>query len=527
MKKIILTLALVIMLAGSLLAEVEKVAIINFQKIGRVDFIYNTLKNKDFKAVFEDYENLELIKMKDADKIFKKSGYQYLGTEEATILSADLDAAFVIWGSVSSSDNTTFKLQLTVYSRQTKDVFPIIFTVTKNKKDRIAAIKTNLVTKIEESGGAEIQKLLDIGLQHFNSKNLASAEESFMNLIEIDPTMIETYLYLGVIKFLGKDYEKSAEYYLQGLELDPENQDMLDYLSKSYLKMGESESAIETLEKITELDDQNKEIWFRIGAIYSEIEYYDEAQEAFEMAIELDEEYAEAQLALGILFYDQELYDEALEPLEFATDAYPDIDHLQKKLAKCYLKTGKLENAIAKYKEVLIEQPDNINAYFSLSGAYRVTEQNDEALKTLLQLKEIASDQPKVYFRLADTYLALNNNKKAIEMANLAMGIDNSLYEAYMILAQVNFNYGYVKYEKFLDYEEKYQDKSVYYGEAADKLVEERDKVKQEAYEFFVLEENYLNKAQERTDDPSVLKEIKGKREILKQLKTATKPGGF
>lgn len=527
MKKIVFTFALISLLACSLPAEVEKVAIVNFQRVGHSEYVYNAMKNKDFQLVFKDYNNLELIKLKDADKVFKNLGYDYIGTAEAAAIGTELGANYIIWGSVSVVDNSTFKVQLTVYSMQTKDVFPIIFNVTKKQEDRIMAIKTNLVTKIEESVSAEIQKLLDIGLQHFNSKNLQSAEESFLNLVKIDPTIVEIYLYLGAIKFLQKDYQQSAEYYEQGLELDPQNVIMLDYLSKSYVKLGEYEAAAETLEKIVELDENNKEVLYRIGSIYTEIEYFDEAQSAFKAAIKLDQNYAEAQLALGVLFYNQEMYDEALKPLEFATNAYPDIDHIQKKLARCYLKTGKLESAITKYKEVLIEQPNNINAYFSLAGAYRVTEQNNEALKTLLQLKKIAPNQPKVYFRLADTYLAMKNNAKAAEMANLAMGLDNKLYESYLLLAQISFNYGYEKYEKFLDYEEKYKDKSVYYGEKADKLVEERDNVKQEAYVFFCQEEAYLNKAQERTEDPSVLKEISGKRDILKQLKTATKSGGF
>jgi tetratricopeptide (TPR) repeat protein len=510
------------------MAEVEKVAIVNFQKNDKsCDYVYNAMKNKDFNSAFEEYENMELIKIKDADKAFKKLGYEYIGTDEAATIGTELGAAFVVWGTVSNIDNSSFKVQLTVYSMQTKDVFPAIFTVTKKKAERVEAIKTNLIDKIKESGSAEVQKLLDIGLQHFNSKNFASAEETFLNLIAIDPSMTEAYLYLGAIKFLEKEYNKSAEYYEQGLELDPENDLMLDYLSKTYLKMGEYESAVEALEQITEIDDQNKEIWYRIGNIYTEIEYYEEAQEAYENAIELDEEYADAQLALGILFYDQEMYDEAIKPLEFATDAFPEVDHIQKKLAKCYLKTGKLENAITKYKEVIVEQPNNINAYFSLAGAYRVTDQNDEALATLLKLKEIDANQPKVYFRLADVYLAIKNNTKAAEMANKAMELDPALYESYMLLAQVNFNYGYAKYEKFLEYEELYKDKSVYYGEKADQLVADRDKVKTEAYNLFLKEESYLNQAQERTTDPSVTKEIKSKKDILKQLKSATNPSNF
>ena len=82
-------------------------------------------------------------------------------------------------------------------------------------------------------------------------------------------------------------------------------------------------------------------------------------------------------------------------------------------------------------------------------------------------------------------------------------------------------------YEKFLDYEEMYKDKNEFWGTKADELVEKRDKVKAEAYAYFIKSENYLKEAEARTDISSVLKDIKKNRSLLKQLKDATKAGGF
>ncbi len=528
MKKLILTLVLLNIMMFTLLAEVQKVAIVKFDKNDRpCDYVYKEMTKRDFESVFKDNENLELISLKDAEKAFKKSGFAYMGRDEARTLGTDLEADFVLWGSVSSVDNTVFKVQLNVYSIQTADVFPIIFNVTKNKNERRAAIAENLLTKLEQSGQAEVQKLMDIGLQHFNSKNLASAEESFKNLIRIDPVNIDAYFYLGVIKFLNKEYEESIEYYLQGLELDPQNTNLLDYLSRSYLKVGYYEEAVEALEQITELVENTKEIWFKIGNIYAEIEYYGEAETAYETALEIDDEYAEAWMALGVMLFDIGSYESAIVPLEKASTAYPDIDHLQKKLATCYMRTGKLDDAIARYKKVLLEKPDNINAYMNLANAYRVTGQDQAALETLTKLKNLRPDLTKVYLRLAETYLAIKNYDNARKMSDTAIQQDPQNYEPYLILAQISFNLGYQKYEKFLWYEEEYKDKSKYYGEAADKLVEERDKVKEEAFNYFLEEEKYLNTAESLTSDPSVLKDIRNRREILNQLKAATKPGSF
>ena len=163
----------------------------------------------------------------------------------------------------------------------------------------------------------------------------------------------------------------------------------------------------------------------------------------------------------------------------------------------------------------------------NLAGAYRVTGQDKEALNTLLKLKQISPELPKVYLRLADLYLAMKDYKDAMVMADKALELNANQYESYLIKAQVKFEQGYQKYEKFLWYEEEYKDKTKYYGEKADKLVEERDKVKEEAYNLFLEEESFLNLAQAMTNDPSVQKEIKSKKATLKQLKSATKPGGF
>ena len=529
-KKIILSILMLLVISSILLAGVQKVAILDFSNSDREsDYVSKAMMKRDFSTVFKELENIELINIKESDKVFKASGItnlSYAGSEDIASMASELGADVVIWGTVSWESGSIFKVIAKIYSMQSNEVSSISFNVEKKSKQRQQTILKELIPKIQKLGAGEIEKLLNIGVQHFSSKNYTSAEETFLNLIDIDTKNRDGYFYLGLIKFILKDFSASVEYYNNALEISPEDTDVLNYLSKSYLKMEEFELAAEALEIITEFED-NKEIWLRIGNIYAELEYTDQAKDAFNSAIEIDEEYFEAFQALGEMLYNMEFYDEAISPLETASNAFPDDEELQTKLAKCYHKTGKLESAIENYKQMVIDQPENKTAYMNLAGAYRETSQNSEALKVLNELIILAPDNPKVYLRLADVYIALDEFIKATYNANKAIEIDADLYDSYRILASIHQKIGYKKYEKFLEFEEMYKDKSIYYGAKADELVEQRDKVKAEANSNFKKAEYYLTETEKRTDKASVLNDIKRTRTTLKQLEEATKSGGF
>ena len=531
MKKLIISITAFILLNCLLLSASEKVAVLDFEKNDRdSDYVVKQLMKYDFKAVFKDYENFELADQKETkivvDKL-KKQGYTNLfnlGIEQITELGNQLGVSIVIWGNVSSTSSATdFKVTAKILSMKSKDVVAINFNVKKQSKQRKAAIKENLIVKIEEFSGGEVEKVLGIAMQHFNSKNYSSAEESFLRVIELDSENMNGLFYLGFINYINNDFDKSEEFYLKALEIEPDNKDIMEHLSGTYLKQDKYEEAISVLTQIAEEDD-NPATWLKIGKIYLDIEYYEEAQEVFEKAIEIDLEFAEAHCELANLFFDQDMFDEAVPYYELASKAFPDDEEVQKKLAKCYHKTGKLDSAIKQYKDLIAEQPDNLNAYLNLAGAYRITNQDEKAIETLLELKKLAPGNSKVYTQLADAYVTLKNYKEAENNANKAKELSPELHEPYKILAQVYQLIGYQKYEEFLQLEEQAKEA---YGTQADELVEQRDKVKKTANEYFVQSGKYLDEANIRTDSVSALKEIKSRREVLKKLLEATKSDWF
>jgi len=301
-------------------------------------------------------------------------------------LGTELGADILIWGTVTSVTSSEFKIASKILSMKSLNVIAVNFNVKKDSKQRKQAIKDNLITRMEEFSTGETEKLISIAMQHFNSNNYTSAEESFNSVLEMDPTNIEATFYLGLISFINNDHESAESYYLQALEMDPTNNDIKNYLSKVYQAQDMNDEAIAVLTEIAE-DTQDKLIWMRIGKIYAEMEYYEEAQESFEKAIEIDQEYGNPFQEIGYLLYDQEYFEDAITYLETAARFFPDDDDIQKKLANCYKKTGKLDSAIQQYKDIIAEQPDNVRAYMNLANAYTATEQYVEAIETTDMLK--------------------------------------------------------------------------------------------------------------------------------------------
>lgn len=530
MKRIVFSMIILILLSGILLAETQKIGVLKFEKSDRKsEYVTTSLNsNKFFKDVLKDYDSFELISLKESGKVVKESGYTNLfnlGKEQISELGSRIDADILIWGTVSSITDNDFKINAKVMSMKSLDVISETFNVKKASKDRKQAFKEHLFSKIENFAGGEIEKVFGIAMQHFTSKNYQSAEESFLQVLEIDEKNIESHFYLGLIKYLQDKFDESKDHYLKGLEIDTDNKDILDYLSKTYLKLGMLEDAINSLIKISTMEE-DKQIWIRIGLIYKESEEIEEAKDAFDKAIEIDEEYAEAYKACGEMLFDDENYEEALPYLEYASEAFPDDGDLQKKSAKCLKEMGDLDKAIEHYKEIIIKAPENVKARMSLANVYIAAEQYQPALDIALEAKEIEPENTKIDILIASSYNSLKKYNKAEEIADKIIEADPSVYQAYRILSELNQARGYSKYEEYLKLDERSTSGEVY-GAELDDLVVKRDQIKNDANAYFVKSQKFLDDSKEKTDSSAELKYIQSRRETLKKLLEATKKDFF
>lgn len=527
MKKTIFLILTFTMISSFLFAAAEKVAILELKKQDRKsDYVVKMLLSRDFEKLFENYENLQLIDLKEIENVLEESGYtniSALGSKKLAELGQKLDADYLVWGTVQEVDSNDFKISVKIYSMRSGSVTALNFLTQKDTESRRESVDKNLISRLERLISTELQEAINIAMQHFNSRNYQSAQEAFERVIEIDKTNVMAHFYLGYINYFNRNYEKAEEYYLQALELDPQNADILDQLSKTYLQQFKYEEAVDILHKLAEVQ-QTKETWLQIGDTYTKIEYYEDAAEAYRKAIELDKEYADAYKQLGLMYYDQELYDKAITPLEEAVKRFPDDEELSKKLGSCYLRTGKLDSAIEQYKSLIAEQPENTRAYMNLANAYATLNNYQKAVETLNKLKELEPDNISVYINLAEAHIALKNYDKAENNAQIAIQKEPSNYRPYLTMAKMYQQIGYKKYENYLELEEKAKEA---YGEEADRLVNERDSQRDAAHSDFNQAMEYLQKVKARTESKSALREVDSREKSLNQLLEATKSSFF
>jgi tetratricopeptide (TPR) repeat protein len=527
MKRTVILILTLVMISSFLFAAAEKVAILELKKQDRKsDYIVKMLLKRDFNKLFEQYDNLQLIDLKDTEEMIEESGYtniSALGSERLAKLGQKLDADYLVWGTVQEQGSNEFKISVRIYSMRSGSVTALNFNTEKNTDSRRENVKNNLMNRLERLISTELQEAINIAQQHFNSRNYTAAQDAFQRVVEIDKTNVMAHFYLGYINYFNRNYEKAEEYYLQALELDPQNTDILQQLSKTYLQQFKYEEAVDILHKLAEIQE-SKETWLQIGDTYTKIEYYEDAADAYRKAIELDTDYAEAYKQLGLMYYDQELYDKAIQPLEEAVKRFPDDEQLSKKLGKCYLRTGKLDSAIEQYKSLIAEQPQNTRAYMNLANAYSTLNNYQKAAETLNKLKEMEPENIKIYTSLAEAYISLKNYDAAEKNAKIAIEKDPSNYKPYLTLAKMYQQIGYKKYENYLSLEEKAKEA---YGAEADKLVQQRDSQRDAANSDFTTALDYLQKTKDRTDSNSALREIASRKKLLNQLLEATKSSFF
>ena len=526
MRKSIMLL-LCLFLAVTLLAEPIKVALGSIDKKDRdSDYIVNRLIKSDFKELFKANEKYELMDIKKTTKSIKVESskeFIYLKKEEKLDVAKKIGAEIIMWGDVTSTGNSTYRLSINILSTKTDEFVNTVFTVAKRTDDRLAAMEENIFCELDNSCQGSFEMIMDIAMQQYSTRNYDQAAESFLAVLGSNPKNVQAFYYLGAINYIQRNYEKSIEYFLQAHELDLTNDDILNQLSIVYTKLEMYEEAVAALEQMSDYEN-NPKISLSIAELYRDIEYYDLAQEAYENVIALADTMVIAYKELGNLLYDLEYYEEALTYLEEASSRFPDDDDLNKKLATTYRKTGKIESAIKQYNDLITTNPDNLKAYYNLVNAYTSINDFQKALDTATKLEKKDSENPNAYIMLANSYSSLKRYNEAEKAANKVLELSPKDYQAYRILSEIYQGRGYLKYEKYLEYDEKAKD---LYGNEADEMIEKRDSTKQEAFDLFTTSMGNLKQAKALTTQPSELGYITEREKTLKQLLEATKKSFF
>ncbi|MCG8503212.1 MAG: tetratricopeptide repeat protein [Sphingomonadales bacterium] len=129
------------------------------------------------------------------------------------------------------------------------------------------------------------------------------AKQEFLQVIALDDTRIDPYIFLGDIYFAEGDLTQAEQMYAAASRLDPDNARLYYNLGVVYDSAGRAEQAIASYMESIELSPGNAQAHYSLGLAYArDLDSLENATASFLRAVELDPSMADAHFSLGQVY---------------------------------------------------------------------------------------------------------------------------------------------------------------------------------------------------------------------------------
>ena len=181
----------------------------------------------------------------------------------------------------------------------------------------------------------------------------------------------------------------AEQLYRYVLELEPTNAAALCALGGLAFQACNWEQAIASFQGATRAEPRCAEYWYDLGIAYGRISSLGDAVAAFEQALLLQPHFAQAARAVGLLYREMGEIERAVACYQRALRLQPDYADAHTNLAGVLIEQGLVEQALAHYREALRIQPIHVHAYYDLSqlaaqGKYTFSPADLQQLRVLV-----------------------------------------------------------------------------------------------------------------------------------------------
>jgi tetratricopeptide (TPR) repeat protein len=214
---------------------------------------------------------------------------------------------------------------------------------------------------------AEAEAAFLDGLQN---GDLSISKSIWVEIIQIDPSYTDAYVYLGSIAFLDSHYEEAESWYRRAIEFSPSDPNLYLALALSLENQGLYSEAEAIYRQMIAFDSANVQAYVALGNCLSSDDRDNEAEHVYRQAIQIDPNYVEAYISLGLFYMLQGRYPEQSAVYEEAIDVYHQaISHdasdaqAYENLGVILLQQGKLGEAETAFRQAIRLAPEMSTAY--------------------------------------------------------------------------------------------------------------------------------------------------------------------
>lgn len=221
----------------------------------------------------------------------------------------------------------------------------------------------------EDLGVVDTVAVYNAGLAAERAEMYPEALEQYEKALELGYLDGRMYVFLALMhEKMGND-EEYLQTIQEGREAYPSDTDLIRMELNHYLQNDKFEEAERNLKLALEEDPDDQALHFALGVVYDNLGRVDDAAESYKRAIELDPNYFDALYNLGALYFNR-----AVELNQEANDAADDAVYQEKReeAAQYFIKAEPfLDRARAL-------EPDDLNTLNSLRQLYAFTNQTEK-----------------------------------------------------------------------------------------------------------------------------------------------------
>jgi cellulose synthase operon protein C len=251
----------------------------------------------------------------------------------------------------------------------------------------------------------------DPGMQHFDERRFAAAEQHFRKALSRNPRDARARLYLArtlietgrtpealaeveralgspvapEVRFeAGRLLRELAERRFAGLQqIAPNSAPTLELAGARFERAGDLEAALKQYVAAASLEPNRPGIHYRIGNVLWNKRELESAAEALRREIALTPHHGMANLRIGQVLLNGERAGEALPYLERAVAAMPQSIEVRREIGKAYRKAGRTAEARAAWEAVAKARPGDDQIHYLLGTLYRELGEPDLAKREL------------------------------------------------------------------------------------------------------------------------------------------------
>ncbi len=235
-----------------------------------------------------------------------------------------------------------------------------------------------------------LDQALQVALAHHKQGTIATAEELYEKVLQVNPQQQDALHLLGVTRFQRGRLDEAEALVRRALAINPQASAYHNSLGRILLRSGQRDAGLAALREALRLSPQNPEAFFNLAEAELSANNPDEAARLFEQCLVLKPIYPEARFGLANAVRVRDGWAASIPHYQIAAAQAPDSPTAQHMLCAALMLSGHLDDALRLLLKGAERWPQVAEFHLALGSVHFIQGRLQEAIRTYERALELA-----------------------------------------------------------------------------------------------------------------------------------------